>query len=173
MTVRAQTFDPHKAVEAVLLVASRVANAGFHQISKLLYFADRIHLERYGRLICGDSYVAMQHGPVPSATYDLLKATAGRGDSRWADLAAEAFDVVEGYVVRPKRAPDERSLARSEIACLEEVIREHGTKSFGELADLSHDRAWHSADANDFISLDALVETLPNAEQVRDHLRRG
>jgi uncharacterized phage-associated protein len=39
-----------------------------------MYFADRKHLEKYGRFICGDSYVAMKHGPVPSEIYDILKA---------------------------------------------------------------------------------------------------
>jgi hypothetical protein len=33
-----------------------------------MYFADKAHLEQYGRFICGDSYVAMK--PVPIGTYE-------------------------------------------------------------------------------------------------------
>lgn len=63
-------FDPEKAVEVILYVASRVRDSGFHRVSKILYFADRDHLAMYGRFICGDSYVAMKNGPVPSGAYD-------------------------------------------------------------------------------------------------------
>ncbi|MEK7221817.1 MAG: Panacea domain-containing protein, partial [Nitrospirota bacterium] len=59
-------FDPDKAIQAILFVARSITGATFHQISKIIYFADKDHLQKYGRLICGDSYVAMKHGPVPS-----------------------------------------------------------------------------------------------------------
>jgi uncharacterized phage-associated protein len=171
MTVRVRTFDPQKAVEAVLYVATRTQEPGFHKISKLLYFADRLHLERFGRLIIGDEYAAMRLGPVPSRVYDLLKAAAGRGESPWGDLALDAFEVIADHVVRPKRDPDIRALARSEIACLDEALAQHGGKSFDELTHLSHDEAWKSADENERISLEAIVRTFPNAEQILDHLK--
>jgi uncharacterized phage-associated protein len=68
------TYDPKAALSAVLYVASRIPDPTFHKVATVLYFADRKHLERYGRLIFGDSYVATKHGPVPSGVYDLLKS---------------------------------------------------------------------------------------------------
>jgi uncharacterized phage-associated protein len=67
-------FNLDKGIEAILYIAQKVDDPTFHRISKIMYFADRKHLEKYGRFICGDSYVAMKHGPVPSEIYDILKA---------------------------------------------------------------------------------------------------
>ena len=67
-------FDPDKAVETILYIANKVQGTDFHRISKLMYFADKIRLEESGRFICGDSYMAMKHGPVPCKTYDILKS---------------------------------------------------------------------------------------------------
>jgi uncharacterized phage-associated protein len=43
------------------------------EILKTLFLADRAHLNRYGRPITFDEYVAMPDGPVPSLAYDILK----------------------------------------------------------------------------------------------------
>jgi uncharacterized phage-associated protein len=70
-------FDIEKGIESVLYIIENGAQPTFHHISKVMYFADKEHLEKYGRFICGDSYVAMKHGPVPSGIYDLLKSVRG------------------------------------------------------------------------------------------------
>lgn len=44
-----------------------------YDIVKTIFLADRAHLNEYGRPITFDNYVAMEHGPVPSLTYDFLK----------------------------------------------------------------------------------------------------
>lgn len=47
------------------------------EVLKTLFLADRAHLNRYGRLITFDQYVAMKDGPVPSLAYDVLKEAIG------------------------------------------------------------------------------------------------
>ena len=72
-------FDKTKALNALLYVANRVQRKDFHKIFKIVYFADRQHLAEWGRPITGDTYIAMDAGPVPSRMYDMLKIV--RGDS--------------------------------------------------------------------------------------------
>lgn len=163
-------FDAEKAVEAILYVASRVKSPTLHTISKLLYFADVAHLEHYGRFITGDSYVAMKHGPVPSGTYDVMKYVRGDGVMSFAEHARAAFDVVGGHNIKPFREPDLGLFSRSDLACLDEAIAKYGARSFRELTSLSHDAAWHSADADDAISLEAILKTLPNKKRLADYL---
>ena len=173
MVVSARSFDVGKAIEAILFVATKLADPTFHSVSKVFYFADKKHLERYGRFICGDTYVAMKHGPVPSQTYDIMKVAVGRGwvNPDQAELIQLAFDVNKVCRIQPKRQPELKELSESEIECLAESVAEYGGKSFGELTSLSHDAAWDSADENELISIEEIAKSLPNSELLIAHLR--
>lgn len=170
--MRRNRFDPEKALNAILWIAKRIPSPTFHSISKLLYFADRIHLERYGRLISGDSYVAMKNGPVPSGAYDIMKAVRGDGACVVEADAQEAFTVYRAYEVVPRREADEALFSESDLECLQEAIKRYGNLSFTELTRLSHDEAWNSADENDMIELEQIIATLPDGASLLEHLRR-
>ncbi|WP_255566960.1 MULTISPECIES: Panacea domain-containing protein [unclassified Photorhabdus] len=74
-------FDSEKAIESILYVASTAPISDIYHVGKILYFADRLHLERYGRLITGDNHLAMKDGPVAENAYDIIKVA--RGDGRF------------------------------------------------------------------------------------------
>lgn len=170
--MRTNLFDPEKALNAILWIAKRIPSPTFHSISKLLYFADRLHLERYGRLISGDSYVAMKNGPVPSGAYDIMKAVRGDGTCAVEAEAQEALTVDGRYHVIPRRAANEAHFSESDLECLHETIQQYGSLSFKELTDLSHDAAWDSADENDIIELEQIIATLPDGASLLEHLHR-
>ena len=44
-------FKVEKSVEAILYIGQNVEEPTFHRISKVMYFADKNHLEKYGRFI--------------------------------------------------------------------------------------------------------------------------
>jgi uncharacterized phage-associated protein len=172
MTVHVKHFDRDKALEVILFIAHNLEGATLHSISKMLYLSDKLHLQEYGRLICGDRYVAMAYGPVPSAIYDMMKVAAGRKsiDVDWDEIIVEAMQVMHGRNVIPKRECNIDMLSESEIECIKSIIAEHGRKTFGELTDITHDSAWKATDDNLPISLDSIVGTLPNAAEVIDYL---
>lgn len=165
-------FDPDKAVEIILYVAGRVRDPGFHRVSKILYFADREHLAAYGRFICGDSYVAMKHGPVPSGAYDILKFVRGDEIAFPCSIphAKDSFRVENGKLIVPYREANQEQLSESEKECLNAAIAKYGEMSFGKLTDISHDQAWQSADENDLIEVEQIVATLPDSKALLDHL---
>jgi uncharacterized phage-associated protein len=147
------TFDEKVAVEAILYIAKRSKDPTFHHIAKLFYFADLCHLERYGRFICGDRYVAMKHGPVPSGIYDMLKAARDGVGYLHFDEIAHAFSVKENRLVVPLRPSNLEWLSDSDIGCLDEAITNYDHLGFDELTRKSHDIAWKSADVNRYTSL--------------------
>lgn len=174
MAVAPIRFDPQRAMELVLYVANRLRYPSFHSVSKILYFADREHLSRYGSLLSGDSYVAMKHGPVPSEIYNLLKAAAGRRESwispRYFEVAAGAIKVQDNYRLRALRAANTELLSKSQRECLDVSLRENGRLSFGRLTAKSHDAAWKSTDDNEIIDIRAIARTLRNAKDVLAYL---
>ena len=174
MTVAPIRFDPERALEMVLYVTERLRYPTLHSVSKVLYFADREHLSRFGSLLSGDSYVAMRHGPVPSAIYDLLKAAGGRQEPQIPEqfyaLVGDSLRVEERYRVRPLRPANLDLLSASQRECLDVSIKANGRLSFARLTVKSHDAAWKSADENDLIDVKAIAKTLPNAKQVLAYL---
>src|SRR4029077_20807287 len=110
-------LDTDKVIEAVVFVAARVPEPTLHSVSKVLFHADKMHLSRYGRPISGDRYIAMRHGPVPSAAYDILKALRGDPSFSPPERARGALNV-EDYAVRALRDADETVLSASEMECL-------------------------------------------------------
>jgi uncharacterized phage-associated protein len=141
MSLPRNSFDTDKAIELILYVALCLPKekSTFHTISKVLYFADLCHLDRYGRLISEDCYIAMKHGPVPSAIYNLMKK-----DSFWEfdKLSEGAFNTDNGYTVIPLRQPDKDYLSESEIECLDYSILKYGEMSFGKLSTESQMEKW-------------------------------
>lgn len=172
MAVHARLFNREKALEATLFIAQQLHAPTMHSISKMLYLADKLHLQEYGRLICGDRYIAMDYGPVPSAVYNMMKVSAGRlsVDQDIDELIFEAFSVKNGRNVETKREADTTLLAESEMECIQETIKQYGGKTFGQLTDITHDSAWQATGENQTITLSAMVQTLPNAAELTGYI---
>lgn len=167
-------FKADKSVEAILYIAQYIEQPTFHRISKVMYFADRVHLERYGRFICGDSYVAMKHGPVPMCTYDILKLVRGDGfavKNFDLKLAEKAFIVIDKFLVKPLRVAQLDYFSESDLECLDGAVEKYGWMSFDQLSELSHDKAWLAADENQHIDIEHIVATLTSCDELLDLLR--
>lgn len=150
-------FNQKKAIAALLFISKKLIrrfgkNApDAHKIFKILYFADQKHLTKYGRPITGDHYIAMEHGPVPSRIYDMVKIL--RGDSLIEDTMnlGKSFDV-SGHFIFPKQNPAMDEFSESDLDCIEESLEENQDLSFDELKRKSHDRAYKKALKDDKIS---------------------
>lgn len=160
-----QRFDPAKAIEAILYVSQRVSDPSFHRISKILYFADKHKLATSGGLVVADEYVAMKHGPVPSAVYDLLKSVRGDVQSQGASAACAAFKVVDQCRVRNSRRANTDYFSRADIASLDYAINKYGRLSFEELTAKSHDSAWDAADENEIMKLEEIARATSAPEK--------
>lgn len=169
---RTYTLDVEKAVEVILYIALRAPIPDIYHLCKILYFADKKHLERYGRFICAESYVAMKNGPVPSGVYDLLKYVRGDGRVLQSEHARNSLSIEERKVI-PFRDANLAMLSASDLECLDEAIAENGNLPFNKLKQKSHDTAFESADENDFISIEAIAATLNDSDLLLEHLRNG
>lgn len=169
-----QSVDKDKLLEAIIYIAARVHAPTFHKISKMFWFADKLHLERYGFAVSDDTYHAMKNGPVPSHIYNIMKYAGGNdkipaGDKIEAARASLSVKS-DGCTVVPKRQANMEFLSESEIECFEDAMREHGHKSFDQLSHETHDSAWQSVRRNAPIPFSEIVKTLPNAAEIENLL---
>jgi uncharacterized phage-associated protein len=133
-----------KAIEGVHFLASLHPGITPYYIAKIFFYADKEHLADWGRSICGDFYVAMENGPVPSNTYNLVKREPFIDD----DVIAEFDSRIrkDDRKLFATRDFKQELLSQSDMACLRQAEATYGKMSFGALRDLVHrERAWREA----------------------------
>ena len=160
-------FDRAKAIETILYLASRInSECEVYGICKLLYFADKLSLENYGRFLFGDSYVAMEQGSTPSEAYDLLKPSTQTPYLR-----------IDGNNVIPLRDADLDYFSKSDIKCLDKIIeRDNREKSKKYRWEEAHDDAWdktwnkRGSRKSKNISVESIAKTLGESDDIIDYL---
>ena len=155
-------FKFEKFVQALAYFAWRdVPALDKLKVAKLLYFADKQHLLSYGRPILGDTYFCLDHGPIPSASLNLLNEVL-------LNEVTEETDPSEGYEFRSevyryvdvdrshkhprlikKLEPDLDVFSDSDVTVLDEVIGTYGSRTGWNLRELTHDEpTWKIPDKN-------------------------
>ena len=159
-----------KALETILYLAEH--DHRHYWVLKAIYLADKEHLQRFGRQIFDDNYIAMKDGPVPSLAYDLIKCARGDGRNFFADLEPEnAINVPDCYTVTPKRPSNIELFSPSELECLDHALQIVKPLSFGQLKALSHDAAYQAADQDGEMSIQDIAASLENGKEVIDYLQ--
>ena len=147
-------IDISKAKAVILYIANKFGETDFHRVFKILYLAEKAHLVQYGRMIVGDTYMAMKYGPVPSFIYDAFKAIRGDG-YRIPELDSfySAFEVKNKYSLITKEKADLDELSESDIKCLDKAIEDNKNLDFQQLSDKAHDDAWKGVERDDAMDL--------------------
>lgn len=103
---------------------------------KLVFFADRYHIRKYGRTITDDFYYAMEHGPVGSTTYDVLKFNTNTSHEK---KYIEYFLEKEGDKCKAKNKNLKLDyLSETDIEALDFAINTFGKFSSKRIKDISH-----------------------------------
>lgn len=105
---------------------------------KLVFFADRYHLRKYGRPVTGDEYLAMDYGPVASGVKDLAEMTSFL-DAKVEDYAKIFLEPVGRYDYRSLAPVDFEQLSESDIEALDYVWDKFGRFDWTVLYKLTHE----------------------------------
>lgn len=144
-------LDSKKAVQAVDYIARKWPGVTQYYVCKIIYFADKSHCLDWGRTISGDHFVAMEHGPVPSRIYEMLKPASGEEDELL-DMLNQRLDFsTEGNKIHihSRETQDLNGLSPSDMEHLDEAIALCKSMGFGKLRDVSHEEAaWKNAAAD-------------------------
>lgn len=141
-----KTPDQIKKIKAVILYIMQSFKEGVDYIKlfKILYFAQRDHLAKYGKVIVDDSFRALKHGPVPAYTYKGLQIAEGKSLNGDFDNFLKGFEVVEKKVYATL-IPDMDYISGAEKRSLDASIAKYKDIDPYDLSDLSHDSAWREA----------------------------
>lgn len=158
-------FRADKVVSAVAYFALKCPGLTKLKVCKLLFYADKGHLLRYGRPITGDRYYRLPYGPVPTRAYDILK-----GNSDPAETALfDRYVSVVGNNIFPRRNPDLKAFSKSDLEVLRETCERYGQMSASELASLSHkEPGYVKTSPSSAIDYRLFFESDPQSGRVRE-----
>lgn len=136
-----------RVLESILFLINEATRRGIYvteyDIDKSIFVADVTHLNKYGRPITFDNYVAMKDGPVPSLTRDVLqpsfKPLPHFHEAEWPpwDRVPSTDDGQRAHkFINPKREANLRALSKSDTQELVQALLLvkskgfHGTKKW-------------------------------------------
>ena len=100
-------FNEFKAAQvAAWFLAQQGGKMPHLKLMKLMYLAERASLKMHGRLITGDRFVSMPHGPVLTLTLNHIDDEASSSPGGWDSWISDKED----HVVALKQEADRDSL---------------------------------------------------------------
>lgn len=131
-------FSHRKTTQALNFFA-RQAGGEINKLKalKLVYFADRYHLRRFGRPITGDEYYAMTYGPVASGAKDLIERDSFLSDDEVA-YSSQFIAPVDRYTYRSIADFSPKVLSESDREALAWAWENFGSRERFDLAEATH-----------------------------------
>lgn len=152
-----------------------------YTILKTFFLADRAHLNRYGRPITFDNYVAMKDGPVASFIYDMLKdkvdinKTFGLSGPLWKRTAAPEINKKAFLYHSATKEPRELDhISESDQEALSDALTIASALSFHQLRKLTHEDpayldAWEDEnEAASFAMSYGMLFDIPNFDRAKE-----
>lgn len=125
-------FNERKATAAAaFLLEQEGGTMDYMRLVKLLYLAERESLARLGHPLAGDTYYALDQGPILSRVLDLCKY---KSTGPWT-VQIERSGL---WAVRLKAQPDLGPLSPAEMTILEDVAKTYRDHDQWELSTLMH-----------------------------------
>lgn len=163
-------FQPEKSLAVTCYLASRSGETTY-TILKMVYVADRCHLERYGRPITGDHFIAMKEGACPSKIYDSMKVLRGEENKNYLPNSEKYLEVdPTTHDVSVKDMPSMDVLSASDIECLDEVISVLKRLGRWEIHKMAHDAAWEKTGRNAPMDILTIAKSLKDGDILAKHL---
>ena len=172
-------YSIEKVANAIIFfVEKNIEHFGKTKLMKLMYFADKEHLEKFGRVMFYDNYRKLPRGPVATFTYNIISSTdANDGDDfkSYVDNFSSFIEIQKKDTnqknsatrFNPKNSFDNTFFSKSEIEILENVAKKYKTYTKEQISEESHSlKEYINTDMNDFISVSDMTEN----KKLKDYL---
>lgn len=129
-------------IESLYYLLKNLGSTDKLKLVKLVYFADKFHLIKYGRTITNDEYWAMDHGPVGSNIKDILEydvvLTISENERQYATKFFSKIGENEFSANKIEEIPKFKFLSETDIEALDFVIQHFGKMGTWAIRDYSH-----------------------------------
>ena len=131
-------MDFKSSVQAIYYITTKRHKSLDHwTVLKLIFFADRYHLRKYGRTVTDDNYFAMQKGPVPSTVYDIIKGAIETNERSYVNKFLQ-YKNKNKNITFTKKGLTTDSLSETDVEALDFALNTFDFGYPGDISNISH-----------------------------------
>ena len=161
-------FNGKKSIHVILYIIQQCGGkVGEHNLWRIVFEADRYHLNKYGIPITGDTYRNMSFGPVPSSIYNMVKGHhMPRGSKSPKEYLQELGMAKlpfkynkDTHMLSSSVSHDPKRFIKTNVEALDRSIKRYGSLSIEELRQENHkERCWLETERRELIPFEFIVE---------------
>ncbi|MBP1681045.1 MAG: hypothetical protein H6Q35_1384 [Proteobacteria bacterium] len=172
-------YDVKKIANAIIyFIDNNVCSLGATKLMKLCFYADKYHLEEYGKPIFNHTYTKLDKGPVPTWLYSIIRTSiSGDNDydfseevnvfNQYVNVAIEESGKYKQHIFIKKMDFDKQFFSKSQLAILDQVISEFKLDTATEISEKSHQtNAWKNVELYQQISYESMIDDPKTSEYV-------
>lgn len=137
-------FNMDKWLQSIAFLANHLNRSNltlsFSKLSNLLYLAERVFLQKYGMVLCGDIFVSSNNGLKLLNTSGLLNQLQNNANLDWFEKELDKWITIQDNTISSKFSEDVENkllkLADADISILEFIVQQYGQYSDFELDNL-------------------------------------
>ena len=126
---------------------------GAVKLNKILWFADTLTYQKFGKSATGETYVKRQRGPVPKTILATLTELKAEGRIKILEPVHD-YDTRKFISMKP---PDTSSLSNETREITRYLVRALRDHTAAEISDASHNEAWKAAAVGEEIPMYATL----------------
>lgn len=172
-------YDVKKIANAIIyFIDNNVHSLGSTKLMKLCFYADKYHLEEYGKPIFNHSYTKLPRGPVPTWLYSIVRTSiSGNYDydfqeevnifNEYIGIEEVSYNKYTQIIFTKKQEFNNKFFSKTQLKILNKVIEEFRTITAAEISELSHTtNAWKNVEMNEQITYESMVDDEKTSQYV-------
>lgn len=172
-------YDVKKIANAIIyFIDNDVQSLGSTKLMKLCFYADKYHLEEYGKAIFNHSYTKLPRGPVPTWLYSIVRTSiSGNYDydfqeevnvfNEYIGTKESSYNKYTQVIFAKKQQFNNKFFSKTQLKILDKVIEEFRTITAAEISELSHKtNAWKNVEMNEQISYESMVDNEETSQYI-------
>lgn len=153
-----------KLIHAILYVINKMdGSINKYHLMKIMFVADKYHMNKYMRPVTGDKYIKMDYGTVPSTILNIVNGDYLDYYLNEVGMETSPFKLQKEddrkHSITSSLQEDKDYLSTSDIEALDKGVEEYGRLSFNEVRDKNHkEKCWQETPLNTQIPYESMLE---------------
>ena len=166
-------FNGEKSIHVILYIIQQCkGKINQYNLLKVIFEADKYHLNKHGIPVTGDIYRNMSFGTVPVAIYNTIKGNKSpKKDLEGMGMKGLPYKYNKNnHMLTSSVPPDHDHFIETDVEALDRGITKYGNLSFDEVKQENHkEKCWQETERSQLIPFELIIENKAVLEQLNEH----